>query len=329
MSSAAAQTRAGASPASTQLVEQEVETAISAAICTRNRPDDLLRAVRSVLDSDDGVDIELIVVDQSDDDSTRDALRQFDGDGRLRYVRSSGRGVGLSRNEAAAAARGPIIAYTDDDCEVPPRWLRDVRDAFADPRVGIVFSSVIAAPFDYTAGTTPATGYARTQVFRSNLAYSRTSGMGAGLSIRRGCLDAVSGFDRMLGPGSPLYSGEDLDIGIRALLRGWSVMEAPSIGVVHHGFRDLDAYRHLLARDWAAAGAVQAKFVKAGRLSILPRVAYDLVYRIGWQGLSPLLRGKKPTGVRKAAAFGRGFWKGLRTPVDPASLHFIRTEGTR
>jgi glycosyltransferase involved in cell wall biosynthesis len=276
-----------------------------------------------------GDDIELVVVDQSDDDSTRHVLAQLADDARLRYVRSAGRGVGISRNEAAAAARGPIIAYTDDDCEVPAGWLQQVIAAFEHPRVGIVFSSVAAAPFDYTAGTTPSTRYTRTQVFRSNLSYTRTSGMGAGLSVRRACLEAVSGFDRALGPGGPLYSGEDLDIGIRALLRGWWVVEEPSICVVHHGFRSNDAYRHLLARDWAAAGAVEAKFVKSGELSILPRVAFDLAYRMAWQGLSPLLRGRRPTGVRKVAAFGRGFWKGLRMPVDRASLHFIRVDGAQ
>jgi glycosyltransferase involved in cell wall biosynthesis len=57
--------------------------ALSVVICTRNRPEKLTRAVASVL-ANSFADFELIVVDQSTDRRSADAMMSFDDD-RIRY----------------------------------------------------------------------------------------------------------------------------------------------------------------------------------------------------------------------------------------------------
>ena len=46
-----------------------------------------------------------------------------------------------------AAARGEVLAFTDDDCEVAPDWIAAVRKAFTDePLVGVFGGEVVAEP---------------------------------------------------------------------------------------------------------------------------------------------------------------------------------------
>lgn len=73
---------------------------MSVVLSTRNRADDAVSCVQSIL-ANEGFD-ELVVVDQSDSNATERALSVFD-DSRLQYVASSTRGVTTSRNVGAAS----------------------------------------------------------------------------------------------------------------------------------------------------------------------------------------------------------------------------------
>ena len=71
---------------------------VTALVCTRDRPESLVRSIRSLLASSD-VQFELVVVDQGDDLKSAQALAPFASDPRLRYVRSASRGAGAALNE--------------------------------------------------------------------------------------------------------------------------------------------------------------------------------------------------------------------------------------
>jgi glycosyltransferase involved in cell wall biosynthesis len=68
------------------------DVSVSILVCTRNRPESLERALRSLLASEDVV-FELVVVDQSNGDATRRLIDGID-DCRVRYHRSNTRGLG-------------------------------------------------------------------------------------------------------------------------------------------------------------------------------------------------------------------------------------------
>ncbi|GAA5201211.1 hypothetical protein GCM10023322_80770 [Rugosimonospora acidiphila] len=92
---------------------------VSVVIPTRNRPELVPRAVRSALDQTLR-DIEVIVVVDGPDESTRGALAEYADDQRLRLVElpESG-GAPNARNVGAQEARAPFVALLDDDDE----WL--------------------------------------------------------------------------------------------------------------------------------------------------------------------------------------------------------------
>jgi hypothetical protein len=113
---------------------------LSVIICTRNRPKDLERCVRTLLDAEDK-DFELIVVDNaSDDDQTAQILKNFPS---VRYVKEDRKGLDIARNTGARAASHPLLAYTDDDVQVDRDWTRHIKTSFEDPLVMAVTGLVI------------------------------------------------------------------------------------------------------------------------------------------------------------------------------------------
>lgn len=77
-------------------------------------------------------DFEVIVVDQSAMPWPNAALsRSF----RLTYIHTDVKGAVRARNTAAHFSSGQYLAFTDDDCEPQPNWLKAALQAFSDPLV--------------------------------------------------------------------------------------------------------------------------------------------------------------------------------------------------
>jgi glycosyltransferase involved in cell wall biosynthesis len=113
---------------------------ISVVVPTRNRPEHAAACARSILRGD-GFE-ELIFVDQSDEDATDKALSAI-SDARLRHVRSGLRGVTNGRNVGIDLSRGTVVAFTDDDCRVPPDWAHRIASVFSsDPGAAVVCGRV-------------------------------------------------------------------------------------------------------------------------------------------------------------------------------------------
>jgi glucosyl-dolichyl phosphate glucuronosyltransferase len=109
--------------------------AISVVIVTYNRADLLAAAIDHVLDQDDPATpvFELLVVDNNSSDATPAIVqRACARDARVRYIREPRQGVSHARNSGLAAARAPIVAYTDDDVRVGRRWVAAIARAFRE-----------------------------------------------------------------------------------------------------------------------------------------------------------------------------------------------------
>ena len=94
-----------------------VSPSVSVVLCTKDRPDELLRAIASVRACGDaGGRAEIVVVEEAA------AARQIPG---VRYVHlpPEGRGFAHARNVGVEEATGGIVAFLDDDCEAGDGWL--------------------------------------------------------------------------------------------------------------------------------------------------------------------------------------------------------------
>jgi GT2 family glycosyltransferase len=216
---------------------------ISVVIATFQRPEMAVAAVKSVLASEHDA-FELILVDQN---AQATLPRDFVVDGRLRVLRSRPEGASVARNRGTKAAQAALVAYTDDDCEVDPRWLCAIEDAFrSHPNVGLVLGSVLAGPHDRTKGFIPACTRSGERLHERLADCPELEVMGASMAMRMSVWERLGGFWEALGPGQVVRAAEDYDVAVRALLAEIGVLEWPPAIVRHHGFRTWEQGRKLI-----------------------------------------------------------------------------------
>jgi glycosyltransferase involved in cell wall biosynthesis len=119
---------------------------VTVVVPTRNRWRLLSTAALPAALEQEGVEHEVIVVDEGSSDATAAELARLD-EPRLRVIRHERpRGVAQARNAGVAAARGSWVAFLDDDDLWSPRKLRIQIDAAE--RAGAGFSYTAAAWLD-------------------------------------------------------------------------------------------------------------------------------------------------------------------------------------
>ena len=174
---------------------------ISAIVATKDRPELLRRCVDSIL-ANDHDDFELVIVDQSR------APADLPGDTRVRHIRSAVKGKSAALNLGVRAARGAILAFTDDDCTAPPTWLTRGESLFLDhPEVEMAFGSLVPIDHDPTKFVVPGTPFTNGGlriIQGKRLAYLR-GGAGANLLARRLLFEAIGEWDEQIGPGKPIH----------------------------------------------------------------------------------------------------------------------------
>lgn len=301
-----------------------MECAATVAVCTRNRGVRIVETIESLLAGDlDGM--EVLVVDQSDDDATRDALAPYADNPALRYLRTDTRGIYTSRYLAVVAAHGDYVLFTDDDCVVPDNWARTLCDLLdAHPDVGMVFSNVVAAPHDETAGFVPTYVRRGECIVRSAFGKTRARGIGAGMGVRRQNALDIGNFDRGFESYFVGVVGEEGDLALRMILNGHAVLETDRVAVVHDGFRTWEQGKDLTRRNFIGIGAVYAKALRAGHWSALAVVLYEAFVVALLMPIGRALTGRRP-GIRSFGFFWIGFVRAFRPPLDRATVTFRAT----
>lgn len=297
---------------------------VTVVLCTRNRGPSFAATLDSLLAMEPPADA-ILVIDQSDDPHSRDAMAALCdvGTARVRYTRQDAVGLARARNLGLAESPTDLVAFTDDDCTVPVDFVDTLRSAATRwPTAGLLFGSVRAGPHDERAGLIPCTGRDAPFVAHRVAQQAELGAMGACMVLRRSALPAAHGFDPCLGAGSAFHAAEDTDLILRALELGIAVVETPSMHVVHHGFRSWDDVRVLADHYLFGTAAVYAKHMRRHPLDmsvLLARVAVRW-----WRGTSRVtyFAAHSPRGPR-LAAFVRGFARGWRTRIDRRTGHFL------
>lgn len=178
---------------------------------------------------------ELIVVDDASTDGTWETLTDLVAATRLRaralrLACNSGQGTG--RNYGLAAARGEVVAFTDDDCLPSAQWLERLTDPFdagaGAARAVVAQGETRAWPED----ADHAGAWARTVwVLRPTWLFETCN-----VAYRRHDLVRVGGFpsgpDAPVGPHGRIV-GEDAIAGWRVIESGAELVFAPE-ATVHH-----------------------------------------------------------------------------------------------
>lgn len=260
---------------------------LSVAICTRERPHDLARCLRSLAASAETPD-EILVIDNAPLTSeTREVVSRFSG---VRYHCEARRGLSAARNTALALASGEIVAFVDDDVCVPPSWTARIRRAFDHPEVMVVTGLVLPAELETPAQMMFETfqffhqGYRKRrfdlsyfEVMRSKGVPTWSIGAGANMAVRRRAFELEFEFDTRLGPGVFGGCGEDSEFWYQILAAGWTCVYDPRAFVFHYHRRELSALRRQVRQYMQGhVAALLMQFRKSGDLGNLRRVLFQL-----------------------------------------------------
>jgi glycosyltransferase involved in cell wall biosynthesis len=222
---------------------------ISVVICTHERPDMLENCLGSVFKLK-YPNYEVVVVDNAPStDATRVVVENLRKQTpHIRYVMEPNQGQCWARNTGAKAARGEIIAYTDDDVIVDSHWLAGVLRGFAaSDNVGGVNGLTIPAEletieqtwFEQSGGFNK--GYEQKiydmEQYKPDRPFYPFSaglfGTGANFAIRKSVLEKVGYFDPALGAGTITTCGDDLAMYAQILFAGYQLVYEPTAFLQH------------------------------------------------------------------------------------------------
>jgi len=233
---------------------------VTVAICTRDHPAMVERAIHSLIVSAqaaaiEGGQFEILVVDNApSDDRTAKIAKSFES---VRYVCEPKPGLDFARNCALAEASGEILAFVDDDAVVDRDWLRGLRKAWIEnPDAAAITGPVIPYELETTAQVLfeARGGFGHIfepRRFGPDCRYIRNYpcnagffGAGCNMAFSRRVLIALGGFDEALDTGAPLPGGGDLDILYRILRAGYILVQEPRFLVRHQDRREYRQLRH-------------------------------------------------------------------------------------
>lgn len=275
---------------------------LAAAVCTRDRPEHLARALESLV-SQTIPPGEILVVDNApSSDATRALVaRRFPS---VRYVTEPIPGLDFARNRALDAVSHEIVAFLDDDAVAAPDWAETLRLVFeADPGVAVCTGRIEPlgsnAPgerlFEANGGFSRGAERIRLpdDVGRPLhgrraplIAWAVSVGCGCSYAVRRQVARALGGFDEALDLGTPLPGGGDHDLLWRALRAGHAVVYEPAALVWHEHRPELAAACDQIVGHQRAVLAFLAKHLVSadgGRRAAL--AGY-----IGWRLAKPGVR---------------------------------------
>jgi glycosyltransferase involved in cell wall biosynthesis len=113
---------------------------VSVVIATYNHGRFLRVAIDSVL-SQTFSDFEIIVVDDGSTDDTREVMKPYQSDRRIKYIVSEHQGHAPTKNRCLAETTGEYIAFLDaDDCWMPTKLEKQLKLFQANSILGVVFT---------------------------------------------------------------------------------------------------------------------------------------------------------------------------------------------
>ena len=177
----------------------------------------------------EGVSIEVVVVDDGSQDETAAELAGI-GDERLRVVRHEhSRGVAAARNSGIEEARGEWVAFLDDDDLWSPRKLRTQLDACAEGSAEFAYSAVVAVD-EHLVATRALPFPAPDELLRLELRQNAVPAGASNVIVRCDLLRRLRGFDERL------YHLTDWDLWIRLAESARAAASPPvDVAYVEHG----------------------------------------------------------------------------------------------
>jgi len=211
-------------------MSEERRVFFSVVVPTFQRPEGLARCLEALATQELPRDrFEVVVVDDGSPNPPREIVARFASALNVRLIEQANAGPAAARNAGAAAARGELLAFTDDDCRPDPHWLRALDEMVAR-HPGCAIGGRVENVFGDGLYSTAS------QLLIEFLYEYYNVGEGAGrffitsnLAFPTSAFRALGGFDTSF----PLAAAEDRDVCDRWREAGHTMVYADD-AVVHH-----------------------------------------------------------------------------------------------
>jgi GT2 family glycosyltransferase/peptidoglycan/xylan/chitin deacetylase (PgdA/CDA1 family) len=231
----------------------------SVVIPTHQRRETVARMV-AALASQTFDDFEVVVVVDGSTDGSASALRALSTPFQVTVLEQRNLGAGAARNAGAAAARGEILLFLDDDMEADPSLLSE-HDRSQREGADLVIGDLPLHPDSpRNVLTRGVASWARSR--RDRLAATAEIPLAdlltGQMSISRDAFERLGGFDASFTRDGS-FGGEDIDFGYRVLNAGCRVRFNPA--AISRQYFDVDPADYL-SREYEAGRAAQELAVK-------------------------------------------------------------------
>jgi glycosyltransferase involved in cell wall biosynthesis len=275
--------------------------AVSVVVATYRRDELLARCLLHLLDQDLDAPFEIDVVDDAQSDSTQgviEAVLKARPDSHVPITLLPGRsnGPATARNIGWRAARGEVIAFTDDDAYAPEAtWLARGVGWFEDEEVAAVGGQVTVPADD------PPTDFQRNVQALEDGEFLTCNAF-----YRRSALEAVGGFDERF----TVPFREDSDLQYRVEMLGGRMVKDSELRIIHPAPRGRFAISLRLQRYSLFNALMYKKHPKRfrQRLQASPPLSY-----YGMLASGTLALFGAATGARRLSALSGTVWLALES----------------
>jgi GT2 family glycosyltransferase len=243
---------------------------VSVLICTYNRPELLAQCLDALITRTSEKPDQIVVVNGGDDRADN-VVRAQQAEAEkfgieVRLVKTVNKNLAASRNVGLPFCTGDVVAMTDDDAEVEPGWITQMKRLHLEHKdAGVIGGAVVGADSDsfvsrladqVTFPSSDRAGYVRTLP-------------GVNVSYKREVIERSGSQDESL------FRGEDVDYNWRVKQMGYEVYYDPSMRVLHHHRPTLRQFwrqhymygraYYLVRRKWPEMYCVYPHGLKTGR----------------------------------------------------------------
>jgi glycosyltransferase involved in cell wall biosynthesis len=179
------------------------------------------------------INFEVIMIDQNDDDRLIPLVKKYNKYFSLKHIRSE-KGLSKARNIGLSYVSGDIVAFPDDDCTYPPELLANIERFFSSNDDVIMMGKSI----DKESGVI----VAGKSIFSiESLSCYKFLGSSTTMFLYYAKMNKEDiYFDEVLGLGARFHSGEEEELMIRLLQKGYKGVYNPELNWVYHPPSDLN-----------------------------------------------------------------------------------------
>ena len=257
------------------------EPLISVVVSTCNQSKDLPRLFEALdrQSASGHIPWELIIVDNRSSDDTSQVIRDLAGRAGFPvaciFEGRQGKSYGL--NAGIEAARGAIIALTDDDGVPAPDWLERLQAHFETHADVVCVGGRVELYDPADAPITILPSREPRVVDVSNFSAFDIPVIGCNMAIRARPLREVGPYDVSIGPGARAGTAEDLDMLYRLVSAGHRIHYDPTALVYHnHGRRSDEQVARVYASYLIGRGAFYCKHAMRSDRTVLRWAYWEL-----------------------------------------------------